>query len=185
MSTAPEPHDAHPLPLPPRPEAGVLAPALRPAGHRRELRRLESERSSAQRALGELVVEMSRTGALDPAQLADRSAEVRSLEQQIATLTTALAGKRAAPPSAGTRRASALAALLAVAILGAVAGAWIERSRSDPAAAPVTVPTVVTETVTTPAETVTAPAPTAPAAARVARGSARTAHGGHAVARAR
>jgi hypothetical protein len=176
MTDAPEPERA--LPLPPRPEAGVLAPRLRPGEHRRELRRLEAERETAHRELGELVVEMSRTGALDPAQLADRSAEVRSLELQIATLTTALAGRRASPPSASTRRATILAALLAVAILGAVAGAWIERSRSDPGAIPVTVPTIVTETVTQPV----APAP---AAVHVTTASAVTAHGGHAAPRAR
>ena len=49
------------------------------------------------------------------------------------------------------RRAAGLAALLAVAVLGAVGGAWIERQRSDPQAAPVTVPTIVTQTVTQPA----------------------------------
>ena len=163
----------------------MLAPALRPSELRGELRRLESERTSAQRALGELVVEMSRTGSLDATVLADRSAEVRSLEGQIAALTTALAGKRAAPPSAGARGATVLAALIAVAILGAVAGAWITRSRDDPAAAPVTVPTIVTETVTAPAATVTAPAPAAPAAARVPDASAPSPRGGHAVARAR
>ena len=55
------------------------------------------------------------------------------------------------PAPAGTRRAAGLAALLAVAVLGAVGGAWIERQRSDPQAAPVTVPTIVTQTVTQPA----------------------------------
>jgi len=181
MADAPEPERASALPLPPRPEAGVLAPRLRPPEHRRELRRLEAERETAQRALGALVVEMSHTGALDPAQLADRSAELRSLELQIATLTTALAGRRASPHSASTRRATILAALLAVAILGAVAGAWIERSRSEPGAAAVTVPTIITETVT---QTVTQPVAPAPAAAHVTKLSSLAPHGGHAVARA-
>jgi hypothetical protein len=55
------------------------------------------------------------------------------------------------PAPAGTRRAAGLAALLAVVVLGAVGGAWIEHQRSDPAAAPVTVPTIVTQTITQPA----------------------------------
>lgn len=64
------------------------------------------------------------------------------------------------PAPSGARRAAVLAALLAVAVGGAVVGAWIQREHSDPGAAPVTVPTIVTETVTDPAPT---PAPAAPA----------------------
>ena len=55
------------------------------------------------------------------------------------------------PAPAGTRRAAMLAALLAVAVLGAVGGVWIERRQHDPAPAPVTVPTIITQTVTQPA----------------------------------
>ena len=77
------------------------------------------------------------------------------------------------PEPSGNRRAAVLAALLAVAVLGAVAGAWIERERSDPAAAPVTVPTVITETVT-------APPPAAPVAIIAAHGKKPDARGGRA-----
>jgi hypothetical protein len=81
------------------------------------------------------------------------------------------------PASAGGHRAAVLAALLAVAVVGAVAGAWIERQRSDPAAAPVTVPTVITETVTLPA-----PPPVVTTVAQRTTGTAalRAARGGHA-----
>jgi hypothetical protein len=170
-----EPRADGALPMPPRPEADVLLPRLRPAQVRRELQRLASERERAQRELGELVVEMSQAGALDPAVLADHSAAVRSVERQIAVLETALAGKPPAPPPGSTRRATVLAALLAVAVIGALAGAWIERERADPAAAPVTVPTVVTETVI---RTVPAPATMTPARTTAAASS----HGGRAVA---
>jgi hypothetical protein len=84
------------LPLPPRPAADVLVPAMRPAAMRRELRRLESERESALRELGGLVVEMSRRGALAPALLADRAAGVMSLQRQIEAVSAALGGTRRA-----------------------------------------------------------------------------------------
>ena len=84
------------LPLPPRPVADVLVPTMRPAGLRRELRRLESERESALRELGGLVVEMARQGALRPALLADRAARVISLQRQIEAVSAALDGKQRA-----------------------------------------------------------------------------------------
>jgi hypothetical protein len=137
------------LPLPPRPPAEVLVPPLRPSELRGELRRLEGERDSALRHLGGEVVEMARQGALSPARLADGAAAVRSRQDQIDALTSALGGKTESPQG-GTRRATLLAALLAVAILGGVAGAWIERRHDDTATAtPPIVPTVLTETVTT------------------------------------
>lgn len=82
------------LPLPPRPVADVLVPTMRPAAMRRELRRLESERESALRELGGLVVEMSRQGALASALLADRAAGVISLQRQIEAVSGALDGTR-------------------------------------------------------------------------------------------
>ena len=149
MGDGAEPLPAGSLPLPPRPDAEVLAPRLRPRDLRRELERLEAERASAQRELGALVVGMSREGALAPATLADRSAALRSLEQQIEAVVEALGGERPAETSGGTRRASILAALVAVAVIGGIAGAAIERRQADPSPTPVTVPTVITETVTT------------------------------------
>ena len=171
-----EPAAEDALPLPPRPDAEVLVPRLRPADLRRELLRLGSEHERAQRELGALVVSMSHDGALDPVRLADRSAALRSLEQQIGVLETALGSRARATLPASARRATMLAALLAVAVLGAVAGAWIQRDRSDPAAAPITVPTVVTQTLTSPPETVTVQARTTQAA----RTTASATHGGRA-----
>jgi hypothetical protein len=183
MADPDEPRVDGELPLPPRPAAEVLVPPLPAAELRRELQRLEAERASAQHALGGQVVDMAREGALNPAVLADGAAAVRSRQIQIDALTTALGGKAPGPPPAsGTRRASLLAALIAVGIAGAVAGAFIERRRDDAGAAPVTAYSVVTETLEAkPPATVTitaaAPAPARPRAVAV------RARGGHAVAR--
>jgi len=78
------------------------------------------------------------------------------------------------PAPAGARRAAMLAALLAVAVLGAVGGAWIERRQHDAAPAPVTVPTVITQTVTQ-------PAPPPPAATTVAGAAEPAERGGPAL----
>jgi hypothetical protein len=67
------------------------------------------------------------------------------------------------PAPVSARRASMLAGLLAVAVLGAVAGAWIEQRHSDSAAAPVTVSSIVTQTV---------PASTAATTAQIGTASA-------------
>jgi hypothetical protein len=171
------------LPLPPRPAAEVLVPPVPAAELRREWQRLEAERESAQHALGGQVVDMARQGALNPALLADGAATVRSRQDQIDAITTALGGKAPGrPPPSGTRRATILAALIAVGIAGAVAGAFIERRHDDATAAPITAYSVVTQTLEAqPAPTVTVTAP-APAPTRV-RAVAVRARGGHAVAR--
>ena len=167
------------LPLTPRPAAEVLVPPLRTGELRQELRRLEGERERGLQELGALVVEMARKGVLSPAQLADRAAVVRSRQDQIEALTAAIGGRAEhATAAGGSRRAMLLAALIAVAILGAVAGAWIERRHGDTTAAPLAAPSVVTETVTTTAPTlpaavtpvVRAKATHEPAAAARARG---------------
>jgi hypothetical protein len=176
-----EPRADGELPLPPRPAGEVVVPPLRPSELRSELRRLQSERDSAQRELGELVADMARQGAL-----ADGAATVRSRQDQIDAITTALGGQEpSAAGEAGSRRATILAALLAVGILGAVAGAWIERRHDEGSAAPATAFSVVTETVTTAA--VPAAATSVPATPVTTRSHAlaRRARGGHAVARGR
>jgi hypothetical protein len=171
------------LPLPPRPAAEVLVPRLSAAELRRELQRLEAERDSAQRALGGQVVDMARQGALSPALLADGAAAVRSRQDQIDAITAALGGKvPSRPPPSGTRRATLLAALIAVGIAGAVAGAFIERRHDDASAAPVTAYSVFTETLEAkPPPTVTVTAPR-PVSTRVKAVAVR-ARGGRAVAR--
>jgi hypothetical protein len=171
------------LPLPPRPAAEVLVPPLPAAELRRELQRLEAERESAQRELGGQVVEMARAGALSPALLADGAAAVRSRQDQIDAIRAALGGKApSGPPASGARRATLLAALLAVGIAGAVAGAFIERRHDDASAAPVTAYSVFTETLEAkPAATVTVTAQS-PAPAPV-KAVAPPPRGGHAVAR--
>jgi hypothetical protein len=73
------------------------------------------------------------------------------------------------PAPSGARRASVLAALIGVAVLGAAAGAFVERRHDDPAASPITVPTVLTETVTQPARTVTSHARSVVAVSRGGR----------------
>ena len=186
MRAPDEPRADGELPLPPRPAGEVVVPPLRPSELRSELRRLQSERDSAQRELGELVADMARQGALAPALLADGAATVRSRQDQIDAITTALGGQEpSAAGEAGSRRATILAALLAVGILGAVAGAWIERRHDEGSAAPVTALSVVTETVTTAA--VPAAATSVPATPVTTRSHAlaRRARGGHAVARGR
>jgi hypothetical protein len=90
MSDPDEPGANDALAVPPRPVAYVVVPRMRPVALRRELRRLESERESALRELGGLVVEMSRQGALAPALLADRTAGVESLQRQIEAVAAAL-----------------------------------------------------------------------------------------------
>jgi hypothetical protein len=92
MPAPDEPGAEGAVPLPPRPLADVLVPQMRPAALRRELRLLASERESALRELGGLVVEMSRQGALAPVLLADRAAVVRSLQHQIEAVAAALEG---------------------------------------------------------------------------------------------
>jgi hypothetical protein len=183
MAEPDEPRADSELPLPPRPAAEVLVPPLPTAELRRELQRLEAERESAQHALGGQVVDMARQGVLSPALLADGAAAVRSRQDQIDALTAHLGGKVPSRPAAsGTRRATILAALIAVGIAGAVAGAFIERRHDDSTAAPVTAYSVVTQTLEAqppPTVTVTAPAP-APTRARAVAVRAR---GGHAVAR--
>ena len=73
-----------------------------------------------------------------------------------------------------------LAALIAVGIAGAVAGAFIERRHDDASAAPVTAYSIVTQTLEAqPPPTVTVTAP-APPPTRV-RAVAVRARGGHAV----
>ena len=185
MRAPDEPRADGELPLPPRPAGEVVVPPLRPSELRSELRRLQSERDSAQRELGELVADMARQGALAPALLADGAATVRSRQDQIDAITTALGKEPSAARGAGSRRATILAALLAVGILGAVAGAWIERRHDEGSAAPVTALSVVTETVTTAA--VPAAATSVPATPVTTRSHAlaRRARGGHAVARGR
>ena len=98
-------------------------------------------------------------------------------------ITAALGGKAPSrPPASGSRRATMLAALIAVGIAGAVAGAFIERRHDDASAAPVTAYSVVTQTLEAqPPPTVTVTAP-APPPTRV-RAVAVRARGGHAVAR--
>jgi len=185
MADPDEPGADGELPLPPRPAAEMLVPPLPEAELRRELLRLEAERDSAQHALGGQVVEMARQGALSPALLADGAATVRSRQDRIDALTTALGGKAPSrPPPSGTRRATTLAALLAVGIAGAVAGAFIERRHDDTSAAPVTAYSIVTQTLeASPPPTVTVTV-TRPVTTR-ARALAPRARGGHAAARRR
>ena len=146
MAEPDEPPADGELPLPPRPAAEVLVPPLPASELRREWQRLEAERESAQHALGGQVVEMAREGALQPGSCWPTApppcarARIRST--------------RSRPPSAGRRRAARpppgrgarpmLAALIAVGIAGAVAGAFIERRHDDTTAAPVTAYSVVT-----------------------------------------
>ena len=185
MAEPDEPRADGELPLPPRPAAEVLVPPLPASELRREWQRLEAERESAQHALGGQVVEMAREGAYSPAVLADGAATVRSRQDQIDALTAALGGKEPSrPPASGTRRATVLAALIAVGIAGAVAGAFIERRHDDTTAAPVTAYSVVTETLEAkPPAVVTVTAPR-PVTTRVKVVPVR-ARGGHAVARRR
>jgi hypothetical protein len=185
MRAPDEPRADGELPLPPRPAGEVVVPPLRPSELRRELRRLQDERERAQLELGGLVAEMARQGALAPALLADGAATVRSRQDQIDAIASALGDKAPIAAGASSRRATVLAALLAVGILGAVAGAWIERRHDDSSAAPVTALSIVTETVTTAAvpAAVTSVA-TTPVTTR-SRALARPARGGHAIARGR
>jgi hypothetical protein len=181
-----EPRADGELPLPPRPVGEVVVPPLRASELRRELRRLESERESAQLELGGLVAEMARQGALAPALLADGAAMVRSRQDQIDAIASAL-GDRGPIAAAGasSRRATVLAALLAVGILGAVAGAWIERRHNDGSAAPVTALSIVTETVTTAAVPATVTTVAITAGTTRSHVLALRARGGHAIARGR
>jgi hypothetical protein len=162
----------------------VVAPPLRPSELRRELQRLQHERDSAQRELGGLVAEMARQGALAPALLADGAATVRSLQNQIDAIATALGDAEPSKPAgAGTRRATVLAALLAVAVIGAVAGAWIERRHGEGSAAPVTALSVVTETVTTAAVPTSVSSVPTTTVTTPLQALLHKARGGHAVAR--
>jgi hypothetical protein len=179
-----EPAAEDELPMPPRPAAEVLVPPLRPPELRQELQRLEDERERALQEIGGLVVDMAGQGALSPALLADRAAGVRSRQDQIDAITTALGGKRL-PPRTPTRRATVLAALLAVGVLGAVAGAWIERRHDDTAAVPVATPAVVTQTVVTTAPAATVTVPVVTPSAKRAPALERSARGGRAVVRGR
>lgn len=138
------------LPLPPRPAAEVLVPPRSAGELRSELQRLEGEHERGLQELGALVAEMAHRGALAPALLADRAAVLRSRQDQIDALTRALGSKAHSPfaPN-GTRRATLLTALLAVAVLGAVAGAWIEHRHDDTTTASPPAPVVVTQTIAT------------------------------------
>jgi hypothetical protein len=88
-----ETRDDGSLSVPPRPEAEVLVPRLRPNDLRRELRRLQEERESALRELGGLVVEMARQGRFVVTLVADRAAVVRALQNQIDVLEGVVDGK--------------------------------------------------------------------------------------------
>ena len=99
----------------------------------------EGERERAlQLELGGLVAEMARQGALAPALLADGAARVRSRQDQIDAITTALGGSgagRSGPAGIAPRdRAGCPARRRASS--GAVAGAWIERRHDDAAPRP-------------------------------------------------
>lgn len=186
MPAPDEPRADGELPLPPRPAGEVVVPPLRPSELRRELHRLQSERESAQLELGAQVADMARQGALAPALLADGAARVRSRQDQIDAITTVLGGTEPnAPGQPGSRRATILAALLAVGILGAVAGAWIERRHDEGSAAPATALSVVTETVTTAAVPASVASVPAKAVTTRSRALARPARGGRAIPRGR